>query len=151
MARIHNGRKGRSGSTKPHSEALPKWALTDAKKIKSLVIELSEKGHSTAVIGTILRDQHAVPDVRKACGMRINQILSEKGKAAETPEDIMNLLQKVLSLVNHLEINRKDLHNSRQLELTEAKIRRLVKYYKSKGKLAEDWKYDRKQVRLMVA
>ena len=151
MARIHNGRKGRSGSTKPHSEALPKWAFTDAKKIKSLVLELSEKGHSTAVIGTILRDQHAVPDVRKACGMRINQILSEKGKAAETPEDLMNLLQKVLSLVNHLEINRKDLHNSRQLELTEAKIRRLVKYYKSKGKLPEDWKYDRKQVRLMVA
>ncbi|HJM44784.1 MAG TPA: 30S ribosomal protein S15 [Candidatus Poseidoniaceae archaeon] len=151
MARIHNGKKGRSGSSKPHTGDLPKWALKDAKKIKSLVLELSTKGHSTAVIGTILRDQHAVPDVRKACGMKINQILSEEGKEAETPEDLMNLLQKVLSLVNHLELNRKDLHNSRQLELTEAKIRRLVKYYKSKGKLPADWKYDRTQVRLMVA
>ena len=112
---------------------------------------MSEKGHSTALIGTILRDQHAVPDVRKACGMRINQVLSEKGKNAEIPEDLMNLLQKVLSLVDHLDSNRKDLHNSRQLELTEAKIRRLVKYYKSKDKLPSDWKYDRKQVRLMVA
>ena len=151
MARIHNGRKGKSGSKKPHNQELPEWSLKDAKKVKSLIIELSEKGHSTALIGTILRDQHAVPDVRKACGMRINQVLSEKGKNAEIPEDLMNLLQKVLSLVDHLDSNRKDLHNSRQLELTEAKIRRLVKYYKSKDKLPSDWKYDRKQVRLMVA
>ncbi|MBJ99520.1 MAG: 30S ribosomal protein S15 [Euryarchaeota archaeon] len=151
MARIHNGRKGKSGSKKPHNQELPEWSLKDAKKIKSLIIELSENGHSTAVIGTILRDQHAVPDVRKACGMRINQVLSEKGKNAEIPEDLMNLLQKVLSLVDHLDSNRKDLHNSRQLELTESKIRRLVKYYKSKDKLPSDWKYDRKQVRLMVA
>ena len=83
--------------------------------------------------------------------MGINQILSEKGKAAEIPEDLMNLLQKVLSLVDHLESNRKDLHNSRQLELTEAKIRRLVKYYKTNRLLSSDWKYERKQVRLMVA
>tara|TARA_B100001123_G_C14803761_1_gene825553 strand:- start:232 stop:687 length:456 start_codon:yes stop_codon:yes gene_type:complete len=151
MARIHNGRKGRSGSTKPHTEELPKWALKDAKKIKSLVLELSEMGHSTAMIGTILRDQHAVPDVRKACGMRINQILSKEGKSAKIPEDLMNLLRKVLSLVDHLESNRKDLHNSRQLELTEAKIRRLVRYYVSKNILDSDWKYDRSQVRLMVA
>ena len=151
MARIHNGRKGKSGSKKPHNQELPEWSLKDAKEIKSLVLELSEKGHSTAVIGTILRDQHAVPDVRKACGMRINQILSENGKAVEIPEDLMNLLQKVLSLVDHLESNRKDIHNSRQLELTEAKIRRLVRYYKNKGALSSDWKYERKQVRLMVA
>jgi small subunit ribosomal protein S15 len=151
MARIHNGRKGRSGSTKPHTEDLPEWSMKDAKKIKSLVMELSEMGHSTAMIGTILRDQHAVPDVRKVCGMRINQILSEKGKSAKIPEDLMNLLHKVLSLVDHLESNRKDLHNSRQLELTESKIRRLVKYYKSKNALDADWKYDRTQVRLMVA
>ena len=83
--------------------------------------------------------------------MRINQILSENGKASEIPEDLMNLLQKVLSLVDHLESNRKDIHNSRQLELTEAKIRRLVRYYKNKGALSSDWKYERKQVRLMVA
>ena len=83
--------------------------------------------------------------------MRINQILSEKGKSAKIPEDLMNLLHKVLSLVDHLESNRKDLHNSRQLELTESKIRRLVKYYKSKNTLDADWKYDRKQVRLMVS
>ena len=151
MARIYNGKKGKSGSSKPHTEALPEWSLTDVKQIKALVVELSEKGHSTAVIGTILRDQHAVPDVRKVCGMKITQILSESGKSLETPEDLMNMLHKVLSLIDHLENNRKDLHNSRQLELTEAKIRRLVRYYKTKGKLPTDWKYDRKQVRLMVS
>ena len=151
MARIHNGRKGRSGSSKPHNSELPEWALKDSKKVKSLILELSEKGHSTALIGTILRDQHAVPDVRKVCGMRINQILAENDKAAEIPEDLMNLLQKALTLVDHLEVNRKDLHNSRQLELTEAKIRRMVKYYISEKKLPSGWKYDRKQVRLIVA
>ena len=151
MARIHNGRKGQSGSSKPHNADLPEWSLKDSKKVKSLILELSEKGHSTALIGTILRDQHAVPDVRRVCGMRINQILAENNKAAEVPEDLMNLLQKALVLVDHLESNRKDLHNSRQLELTEAKIRRMVKYYISEGKLSSDWKYDRKQVRLIVA
>ena len=55
MARIHNGRKGKSGSKKPHNQELPEWSLKDAKEIKSLVLELSEKGYSTAVIGTILR------------------------------------------------------------------------------------------------
>ena len=41
MARIHNGRKGKSGSKKPHNQELPEWSLKDAKEIKSLVLELS--------------------------------------------------------------------------------------------------------------
>ncbi|RAH16601.1 MAG: 30S ribosomal protein S15 [Methanobacteriota archaeon] len=151
MARIHNGKKGKSGSTKPHNADIPEWSLKDPEKVKTLILELSEKGYSTAVIGTILRDQHAVPDVRKVCGKRINQILQENNKAAEIPEDLMNLLQRALALVDHLESNRKDLHNSRQLQLTESKIRRIARYYISEGKLSSDWKYDRKQVRLMVA
>lgn len=151
MARIHNGRKGKSGSSKPHKAELPEWSLKDAEKVKSLILQLADEGHSTALIGTILRDQHAVPDVRKVCGMRINQILIDNNKAADIPEDLMNLLQKALALVDHMENNRKDLHNSRQLELTEAKIRRIARYYISEGKLSSDWKYDRKQVRLMVA
>ena len=51
MARIHNGRKGKSGSKKPHNQELPEWSLKDAKEIKSLVLELSEKGHSIVVFG----------------------------------------------------------------------------------------------------
>jgi small subunit ribosomal protein S15 len=46
--------------------------------------------------------------------------------------------------------NHKDLHNKRALELTEAKIRRLAKYYINEGKLESDWKYKRDQLRLMV-
>jgi small subunit ribosomal protein S15 len=53
-------------------------------------------------------------------------------------------------LIDHLESNRKDRHNSRQLELTESKIRRLSRYYKGRGQLDAEWAYKRDQLRLMV-
>ncbi len=37
--------------------------------------------------------------------------------------------------------NNKDVHNKRALQLTENKIRRLVKYYHDSGRLAPDWTY----------
>ena len=46
--------------------------------------------------------------------------------------------------------NRKDQTAKRGLELTNSKIQRLVKYYKSSGKLAADWKYDSKKMRFYV-
>ena len=63
---------------------------------------------------------------------------------------MMNLMRRALSLIDHLAGNRKDLHNRRQLDLCESKIRRLARYYKSKGQLDENWAYKRDQLRLMV-
>ena len=37
--------------------------------------------------------------------------------------------------------NKKDVHNKRQLQLTESKVRRLVKYYVRSGKLPKGWVY----------
>ncbi|KAB3548078.1 MAG: 30S ribosomal protein S15, partial [ANME-2 cluster archaeon] len=34
-----------------------------------------------------------------------------------------------------------DVHNKRALQLTESKIRRLVKYYRRTGTLPKDWVY----------
>ncbi|HIG20539.1 MAG TPA: 30S ribosomal protein S15, partial [Candidatus Poseidoniales archaeon] len=51
---------------------------------------------------------------------------------------------------DHLDNNRKDLHNNRQLNLVESKIRRSARYFKSNGKLDADWNYKRDQLRLMV-
>jgi small subunit ribosomal protein S15 len=60
-----------------------------------------------------------------------------------------NLIQIALSLRKHLETNKKDLHNKRSLHLTESKIRRLAKYYLSRKRLPEGWKYSPKQAKLM--
>ena len=62
----------------------------------------------------------------------------------------MSLMRRALRLIDHLDGNRKDLHNGRQLELTESKIRRLSRYYKNENKLDSDWIYKRDQLRLMV-
>ncbi len=62
----------------------------------------------------------------------------------------MNLMRQALRMIDHLNSNHKDLHNRRQLELTESRIRRLAKYYIGTGKLDSDWTYKRDQLRLMV-
>ena len=150
MARMHSGGKGRSGSNKPSVSGAPEWSATDKKELEGLIVSLAQDGNSTAIIGTILRDQHAVPDVRLVTGERISQTLARNDISPRYPEDMMNLMRRALSLIDHLAGNRKDLHNRRQLELCESKIRRLARYYKSNGQLDENWAYKRDQLRLMV-
>jgi small subunit ribosomal protein S15 len=151
MARMYAKRKGKSGSTKPHNESAPEWSNTDSAAVTELIVELGKAGHSSAAIGTILRDQHAVPDVRSVLGKRISAVLSENDIGGSYPEDMMNLMRKAVGIIEHLGSgNHKDIHNKRALELTEAKIRRLAKYYISEGKLSADWKYKRDELRLMV-
>tara|TARA_B100001146_G_C16078674_1_gene389659 strand:+ start:80 stop:526 length:447 start_codon:yes stop_codon:yes gene_type:complete len=147
---MHSPGRGKSGSTKPLVDKAPEWSNTDPKAVTALIISLSEEGHNTATIGTILRDQHAVPDARLVVGKRIGQILAENDITPQYPEDMMSLMRRALRLINHLESNRKDLHNSRQLELTESKIRRLSRYYQGHGQLDTEWAYKRDQLRLMV-
>ena len=151
MARMYARRKGKSGSTKPHNESAPEWSNTDSAAVTELIVELGKAGHSSASIGTILRDQHAVPDVRSVLGKRISTVLSENDIGGTYPEDMMNLMRKAVGIIEHIGSgNHKDIHNKRALELTEAKIRRLAKYYISEGRLSADWKYKRDQLRLMV-
>lgn len=150
MARMHSPGRGKSGSTKPMVDSAPEWSNTDEKEVTELILSLASDGHSTAAIGTILRDQHAVPDVRLVLGKRIGQVLAENEITSKYPEDMMSLMRRALRLIDHLESNRKDRHNARQLELTESKIRRLATYYQSEGQLDSEWAYKREQLRLMV-
>jgi small subunit ribosomal protein S15 len=147
---MHSGGKGKSGSTRPHISEVPEWSEQDKEKVEALILELHGEGNSTALIGTILRDQHAVPDVHLLLGKKVLQVLRENHKAPAVPEEVMNLLRKAVSLVDHLDNNRKDLHNRRQLELVEAKIRRISRYQKENGAMSADWNYKRDQLRLMV-
>ena len=150
MARMHSPGRGKSGSTKPMVDKAPEWSNTDAKEVTELILSLAAEGHNPTTIGTILRDQHAVPDVRLVLGKRLGQVLAENDVTPKYPEDLMNLMRRALRLIDHLEANRKDEHNSRQLELTESKIRRLSRYYKGRGQLDSEWTYKRDELRLMV-
>jgi small subunit ribosomal protein S15 len=90
---MHSGGKGKSGSTRPHISEVPEWSEQDKEKVEALILELHEEGNSTALIGTILRDQHAVPDVHLLLGKKVLQVLRENDKAPAVPEEVMNLLR----------------------------------------------------------
>ena len=126
------------------------WEAGFVDEVEELILTLSKEGNSTAVIGTILRDRYAVPDARLVTGERISQTLARNNIVPSYPEDMMNLMRKALSLIDHLNSNKKDLHNRRQLELCESRIRRLAKYYIGTGRLSSTWAYKRDQLRLMV-
>ncbi len=150
MARMHSRRKGQSGSSHPvDRKKHPEWSSLNPREVESHVIELSKQGKNTSEIGLILRDQFAVPDVKLATGKSISKILESNNIKPEIPEDLRNLIGTALQLKKHLDINRKDLENKRNLHLTESKIRRLTKYYHKQNRLPKDWKYSLEQAKLM--
>lgn len=150
MSRMHAPGRGKSGSTRPHIDSPPAWSNTDKAEIEATIVDLANKGNTTAQIGTILRDQHAVPSVRLVMGERIGQILARNDISPSIPEDLMDLMRKALRMLDHLSENHKDIHNRRQLHLVESKIRRLARYHKGAGALDSDWTYKRDQLRLAV-
>ena len=151
MARMYSSRKGKSGSSKPFMTEPSAWSNTDAKEIESLVIKYAKEGMSTSQIGIVLRDKHAVPNVRLVLGKRIGAVLAENDLGGSYPEDLMNLMRQAVAIINHLGSgNHKDIHNKRALEITEAKIRRLASYYIAEKRLPSDWRYKRDELRLMV-
>lgn len=151
MARIHARRKGKSGSKRPiWRKEHPKWSALNPREVEAHVIELAKQGKSTSEIGMILRDQYAVPDVKVATGKSISKILEEHNLKPKIPEDLMNLIKRALTIKKHLDEHKKDLKNKRNLQLTESKIRRLVKYYKNTKVLPENWNYDIEQAKLML-
>ncbi len=120
------------------------------KETEKLILKLHEEGLQTAHIGIRLRDQYGIPSVRLVTGKSITRILRDNSVEMDMPEDLRNLMRKVVGLQSHLKEHRKDIHNRRSLELIEAKIRRLVRYYKREGVLPEEWKYSRKTVEIQV-
>ncbi len=97
MARMYKSRKGKSGSSKPYVTEAPEWSNTNSDEVVKLVVEMGKAGHSTAQIGTVLRDQHAVPNVRLVIGKRIGTILAENNIGGTYPEDMMNLMRQAVT------------------------------------------------------
>jgi small subunit ribosomal protein S15 len=109
--------------------------------VSSLVVSLSKEGLSPSEIGLNLRDLHAIPLVKPITGKTVTQMLLENNIKKDMPEDLEHLVQKAVGLDKHLRNHNTDRRNVRSLELIEAKIHRLSKYYKRTGKLSSNWKY----------
>jgi small subunit ribosomal protein S15 len=150
MARMHARRKGRSGSHRPLITENPEWVPLSSEEIEEKVVKMAKDGYTSARIGLVLRDQHAVPNVKLATGKTVTQIMADNEVGPALPEDIANLMRKAINLNSHLSENRGDISNKRGLQLIESKIRRLERYYKGNGVLPMDWKYSIKNAELML-
>ena len=150
MARMHSRRKGKAGSKKPAKKAAPSWLRYKTKEIELLIVKLAKEGKTPSQIGTYLRDVYGMPDVSVIAKKRVTDILKEKKLLKEIPEDLMALMKKAVTLRKHLEENKKDRTALRGLQLTESKIKRIVKYYKRTKKLSVDWKYEPGKISLYL-
>ena len=151
MARMHTRRRGQSCSVRPARNEAPSWSNTDKAAIEKIIVDLRKEGTSSSMIGLILRDRYGVPDVKMVTGKSVGDILVENKISSEIPEDLRDLMIKALGLRKHLEDNKKDLHNKRQLHLVEAKIRRLVKYYLGTKKLPAGFTYKPENAEILLS
>ena len=136
--------KGKSHSTRPVSRRPPSWCKYQPEEVEAFIIRLAKEGHNLSSIGTILRDQYAIPLVKPITGKSISDTLKEAKLAPSMPEDLGNLIKKAQSLGVHMEKNKKDLHNKRSMQIIEARIYKLSRYYKREGVLPKNWKYEAK-------
>ena len=148
MARMYSRKKGKSGSGKPRQK-IASWVKHKPKEIEDLVVKLAKKGHTSAQIGLLLRDQHGIPSVRMS-KLKVAAIMRKHDLYPELPEDMFNLVKRAVALQNHLSKNKRDYISKRGLELTESKIRRLARYYKKTGALPKAWKWNIEQAKLLV-
>lgn len=147
MARMHTRKHGKSRSRKPMVSA--KWVKADKKKVEELVLQMAKEGLPSAKIGLFLRDQHGIPDAKRALGLSISAFLSSKNLAPAYPSDLIDLIRTAVGMRKHLVANKKDTYNRKRLANIESKINRLVRYYRGK-KLPQNWKYVPEEAALLV-
>lgn len=147
---MHSRARGKSGSNKPAKKVTPGWVQYKAKEVELLIVKFAKEGKKPSQIGMFLRDEYGIPDVKILTGKTISAILKEKNLGLELPEELMALIRKSVLLTKHMEINKKDFSSKRGLFLTNSKINRLVKHYKSTGKLPQDWKYDPARFKMLA-
>ncbi len=133
--------KGKSHSIRPVSRRPPTWCKYEPEEVEAFIIKLSKEGHNYSSIGTVLRDQYAIPLSKPITGKSVSQILKDANLAPAMPEDLGNLMKKAQRMAVHMEKNKKDAHNKRNMVMIEAKIHKLSRYYKRKGVLQKNWKY----------
>ena len=150
MARMHSGARGKSGSKKPSGKTSYSWLSYKPKEVEMLITKLSKEGKSPSQIGLVLRDAYGIPDVKKLVKKSITDVLKAKKLLSELPEDLLELIKKDIAILKHMDANKQDMTAKRGMQLTESKIKRLVKYYKRTNKIPEEWKYDPKKAGMFL-
>jgi small subunit ribosomal protein S15 len=151
MAKLHSRKKGSSRSRPPIVAKVPAWSDVSKEELEKTIMKLHESGMPSSRIGLTLRDQYGVPSTKLVLDMNLNSFLKEKNALPDVPEDLSNLMRKALHIRKHIKANNKDVHNKRALQLTENKIRRLVKYYHDSGRLAPDWTYTPETAEILIS
>ncbi len=150
MAKMHTRRKGKSSSKNPHRVKVQEWQKITREEVINIILDLWKQGLSTSKIGIVLRDKYGVGDVNLIIEQSITEVLRDNKIYPKIPEDLSNLMMKTIRLRKHLNKNKKDLHNKRSLQLTESKVRRLVKYYHRKDILPKEWNYKPETAEVML-
>ena len=151
MAKMHSRKKGSSRSRPPVGAKVPAWSDMSKEELEKTIMKLHDTGMSPSRIGLTLRDQYGVPNVKLVIGNSITGFLRDNNALADIPEDLTNLMRKALHVRKHIKANKKDVHNKRALQLTENKIRRMVKYYHDSGRLAPDWTYSPETAEILIS
>ncbi len=141
MARIHSHRHGKSHQTRPTSKSAPTWVKSSPEEVRSVILKLAKEGMPQSRIGLALRDDYGVPLAKPVLGESIGEVLAEGKAAPKMPQDLQDLIDRAQRVQKHLQVHRSDRKNVHSLELVEAKIYRLSKYYKEKNILPDDFKY----------
>jgi len=141
MARIHSHRHGKSHQTRPPSKSTPTWVTTTPDEARTVALKLAKEGVTPSRIGQTLRDDYGVPLVKPLMGKSLGKVLTEGKAAPKLPQDIQDLIDRAQRVQKHLQAHKSDRKNVHSLELVEAKIYRLSKYYKKKGILPSEFKY----------
>lgn len=126
------------------------WVEQKPAELEEIIVQLSNSGTSKSEIGSILRDQYGVPDLKKVIGKTVSEVLAEHKISETLPEDLLNLIRKSVLVEKHREKNKKDFTAKYGYKLTVAKINKLVQYYKGKKKLPSDWKFSAENARLLM-
>ena len=151
MAKMHSRKGGSSRSRPPMVTKAPEWSDVSKEELEKTIMKLHDTGMSPSRIGLTLRDQYGVPNVKLVIGNSITGFLRDNNALADIPEDLTNLMRKALHVRKHIKANKKDVHNKRALQLTENKIRRMVKYYHDSGRMAPDWTYSPETAEILIS
>ena len=144
---MHSRDKGKSGSSKP-AKRVPTWAPFKGKEVEKLVLKYAKAGKDSSEIGMILRDSYGINSVKALTEKKIGQILKENKLQPELPEDLLNLIKKLIDVKTHFEKNKQDMTSKRGVLLTSSKVRRLVKYYRRSGRVAKDFNVDMNRLKM---
>ena len=151
MGRLHSTGKGISSSTIPYRRTAPHWLQLSSEKCVQTICELAKKGIRPSAIGSHLRDRFGVGQVRSITGTKVVRVLKANGLAPSLPEELYFLIKKAINMRKHLERSKHDVDTKYRLILTESRIHRLARYYRTRRVLAPNWRYSAQTASALVA